>query len=1341
MKFVQDAVALREVGERQGTWYSYDIPYQRMQLFSPWTIAGFGLAVSIGLLLVYPHQTLEQRLGSSYLSDKPDRLTIEYLKVFLKAEPNALVLRSALIDQLVRLGSYDEAREVLVAMRNSPEPSVRLDAQWLELKMREQEAFAAPSDSPERTRRLLGVRQQITLLLAIPQDSTHLLTLGRKALAIGDTAAAAQAFQQLAARPEVLDSDIYAEAARATLGLGNYVTASELYFRAMRNAPVLEQRRSYFISGLQTLQAGGLYDAIVDAADRHLGTLANDTPTLLFLARLAQAANKLDAAERYAKRLLQLALLQRYPAARAVMTVAWQTPADFYAGLNRAPDRAPFLKRIANEVPDVHDVTAGKLPGLKFDEEAYALSYDIFLANRNLNDARRVAESAVLQQPDNSAWRKRLAQVNEWNANPTAALPHWLAYARLTGDETVWDKVMGLAVGLADPQTQLQVIEHKVTSDPDNPQWLNRLVQIYEDAGHPEIALGMLRSTVARAESHGARRQHQLELLAGLTARIGNDAENLATLRLLQKEFGPNTRYALQIADQLYRSGQPAVAFSEMERAAPTAAINDTAFWRAYAELARLLQNDAASKKGYRTILASDRQNEDDLSNLIALIEATQPLAAARLAEFTFARFGNVQFALIAISLRTRIGDWRGAKALLATLTPQQRQLLEKNASFLAVRSSIAQADNDVQAATRDMRAALELRPNDMEIRAALLWLLIASRDNTSLKAALAAWAHDAENNRILWDPFAAALISTNRQAEALHWFRKSGFQRDDYLWLMSYAEALDATSQHDLAWRIRRRVWLDLRKPEVLRKAPLEQWINLRDRLVSLTPLFMSGDGASRVMQALLRADVSQLRNAITPVQIPRSGRDMLALLDRTETQLLPGALLSMRLDKAQATANPLEALMTPGDGSRPHDDARLSASVRELALAYALNNTASDLASAWFATRFAHQLSKPLYGELALALQADDRTGLNKLLDDLPDWLPMYDRIEAAQRAGRPALAQTLAFDQLALLPHDDELHLRLTTLTTEQPANFSVEVRQQKQSPLDVREAHVGTSIDLAPGLKLTVGLIDRQYHGTDATALVNLPRSDREFGLTLRKQLESGFVAMTVNQRQANASNTGLKMDYQMMLVPALGLSGSVELRQLASESALLRVAALRSGLSSTLDYAISRADYARLGVGAYRYASQTGSALGTGFTWNIEAGTHLRIEYPNLTVRAYAAGSSYRDAGHADASIATLLPAQIDPTAYRVLPQNDTLIGFSVGVGTVIENRYSRAWRPFAEIGTTYSRAIGSGYNLRAGVAGSVLGQDLMTLRGLRGSGTAASPQGTQELGVDYKWFF
>ncbi len=1323
-----EAVRPRPVNQRHGAWYSRDTGYQRVALFSPWTIAGFGLAVGLGLLLVYPYRTLEQRLAASELSSKPDRLTVEYLKVFLKAEPNALVLRQALVAQLVRLGSYAEAREAMRPLQRSADLAIQRDAEWLELTMLEAEAYALPVDMPKRELAMQRVRLQLRVLAGLPGlDSQRLLILARAALAAGDVNVAAIAYQKIAVRPEILAADIYAEAARAALALGNYRTAADLYFRAMAYTRTLDRRREYFLTAMRTLQSSGGNDDLIASADQHAGILINDTTTLKFLARLAQSANRLDAAERYAKQLLKLSLLDRW---HAKQLAGWQTPAQFYAGLDRIDTTPLRIMRIA--------ATSG--PGLAFDDEAYTLSYTIFLANRNLNDARRVAESAVLQRPADAGWRKRLAQVNQWNAAPEAALPQWLAYARLSGDEAAWDTVLQLASGLADIDAQVAAIARKAEREPTSVVWLERLLQVFEASGQPERALVLLRQRLA-GKSPPALRQRELALLATLAERNGHDDESLATLRQLQVEFGTDSTVALRIANNLYRANQPVAAFAELERAGTVAPVTDGNFWHAYAELAMLLQNDTAARTGFRSLLAGDLQTDNDLTNLIALLESSQPLAAAQLAEFAYASKGNPRTALQALNLRARLADWAGARALLARLTPEQRRLLEQDPAFLTLRASIAQSSNDLDGALRDMRSALTLRPDEMELRAALIWMLVAKRDTVALKQSLLLWAADAENNAVLWDPYAAASMSLNRQDQALHWFRKGGFRSDDYLWLMSYAEVLDAVSQKELAWRIRRHIWLDLRNPDVLRKANPQQLNTLRDRLVAVAPLFMSGDGADRVMRALLRADLRTLEAFVPPQPIPRSGKEMLARLDQPATSQLPSLQQRDRQRAAQLSSAPMEALLAPAPASRPQDDARLSATARELALAYALNRNANDLAAAWFASRFAAQLDKPLWGELSLLLAAEDRTQLNRLLDDMPDWLPMYDRIEAAQRAGRPGLAQTMAFDQLALLPSDEDLHLRLTTMTTEQPASFSATVNQMTVSPLSAREVELQTGVNLTPGLKLTVALTDRQYRSLDETALVNLPGSDRQLELTLRKQLDDGTVSATVQQRQGAGSHTGLRLDYNLTLSPALSVAGTFGVRQLATESALLRVAAMRDGVETSVTYALSRAEYLRLGLAWHRYASQAGNVLGSGGNWNAEIGTHLRLEYPNITVRAFASGSAYRDRNQVDALVGSMLPAGTDLTQIRALPVNERLLGISLGLGTVIETRYTRAWRPFAELGLTRSDVTGSGYNLRGGIAGSVLGQDLMTLRGLRSSGSAASPQGSQEIGLDYKWFF
>jgi polysaccharide biosynthesis protein PelB len=1062
--------------------------------------------------------------------------------------------------------------------------------------------------------------------------------------------------------------------------------------------------------------------------------------TLLFLTKLAQAANKPAVAERYAKQLLKLSLLKRWQQEQ-VASSGFQTPMQFLRSQQYAAYSPPQLMRIADVTPSPVTGKPGGPPGLAFDEEAYTLGFNIFLANRNLDDARRLAQSAVQQQPGSVLWRKRLAQVSEWSNAPQMALAQWLSYARMSGEEAAWNAALRLSESLFDQSALQAALEHKIISDPNNKVWLNRLLASYETAGEPQRAIALLRSRLEGKTLSQQERKRELELLADVSERAGLDPDLLATLLKLQAEFGPNTTYALRIAAQLYQRGKVREAFGALEQGIAGATGTDTDFWRTYAEVARLLQNDEAAETGYRKLLEANTQNESDITNLGGLMDAHRPLAAARILEFSFVKTGKTALALQVLSLRIRVADWEGARRFFATLSDAQIRELEQNPAFFSARASIAQASNDLPGAQRAMRSALALRPDDPDLRAGLIWILVAARETETLKQALTIWAHDAETSAVLWGPFAAANMSLNRQADALHWFRKSGFLRDDYLWLMSYAECLDANALPELAWRIRRRTWLDLRKPEVLTQANPELLGALRDRLGAVAPLFMSGDGAQRLIQALLRADVSALINAPAPAEAPRNGRELLAALGRINDVAVPAIATERKYANIGQQASPVDGLFAPGEGMRPEDDMRISATVRELALAYALNRDAHDLARGWLASRFAAQLAKPLWGELSLLLASDDRQSLNQLLDDIPDWLPMYDRVEAAQRAGRPALAKTLAFDQLAYLPHDEELHLRLTNMVTAEPASFQARITQIKEAPLHIRQAEVETGVNLMPGLKLTLVLTRRSQGSDDNAVLTGVPGRDNEVALTLRKRLETGFVSLTVQQRQAAKTTSGLRLDYSLSPMSHLSIGGRAGINQLATESAVLRAGAMRSGLETDFTYAISRAEYARLGLGWQRYASQAGTSLGSGHNWNLELGTHLRLEYPNLTLRAFATGNRFSDNGGRDAQIAKLVPDGVDPATFRFIPAGSVTYGLGLGIGTVVENNYTRAWRPFFELGFTYNSELGTGYNVRGGIVGSVLGQDMLMLRAQRSSSTPDISSGLQEIGLNYQWFY
>ncbi|EJN08996.1 hypothetical protein PMI40_00981 [Herbaspirillum sp. YR522] len=1097
---------------------------------------GFALVMVVVLVLIFPRQTLQQRLQVANASGRADQLTVEYLKVFLKTQPDNAVLRAELVKQMVGLGQFEEARRQLAILAQSNDPTARLDATWLQYRILQQEAFALKPGDPERDRLLAGLHDALQALMQYRLSTAQWLALSQDALGLGDRDAARLAFERLLSQRSAIEPEDAERMARQSLGLGDYRSSAAFYLLAMNSAGSLQARRAHFLDALRNLQAGGLVAEALEVAERDIGPLAQDRQTLLFLTRLAQAGNRPDLAQRYVKQLLQLSMSGRLPSLAAgdgaspthvhvARMLQFRQSMKKTLALLHAPGaarremqaamRQTGMLRVALARETSGERTIARMP---FDDDIYTLAYEVFLANRNVGDARLLAQSAVRQQPANAAWHRRLAQASEWDGAPDQATPHWLAYARLSGDEAGWDNALRLSAGTFEQEVLLEALQHKMKSEPSNPKWVTQLVAQLENVGQPERAAELLeqrlRHGAGRARADPGQRNVEMEALARLYLRMGRDAQALLLLRQQRAEFGATASNALLSANQLYMNGRIDEAMSILDEAAAAAPVANTDFWRAYAEVARFLERDGQARAGYDKLLASDLADEGDISNMMGVIQDQQPRAAAALAEFGYRRTGVVNFAVQALTYRQRSADLDGAQAFLASLSPQQNAVLEKSAAYLSVRATIRQLRQDLAGARADMVQALQLRPRSVEVRAELIWILIASRDTVALQRALGMWAADAEGAPGLWGPFAAANMSLNRQDLALHWFRKSGFARNDYLWLMSYAEALDATGQPDLAWRIRRRVWIELRDPAVLRNIPPVQLRDWRDRLAALTPLFMQADAGLRVMQALLRADAASLAPAPERVAPPGTGPALLQQMAGAARR--DGAERAERDGIAAGLGAGPDALFARNadSGARPRDDARLSASVRELALAYAMNQGESDLARAWLATRFARELDKPLWGELALSLAADDRQGLDRLLDNLADWLPMYDRIEAARVAGRVPLAQTLAFEQLAVLPADDELHARLTNLVIDEPAKFSAGATSSREFPLATQRFDLGTGFALTPGTRLNFNYTERHQRSDDLTLLDGVPAVDRLFELSLRRRIEDGFVSVAL-----------------------------------------------------------------------------------------------------------------------------------------------------------------------------------------------------------------------------------
>ena len=403
---------------------------ERPYLAPYWLLLLMGGLIVVALILIYPEQNLIQRVVKAPESE----LSSAYVTNLLRTDPNNPKLRLLQATQALEHGNVGALREALEPMLVADDPAMRREVAWLlwqASKLEFNRLSVQGGSQVQAVRHQL--QQQLAALAKEDWPTERQVEIAAQAFEFGEPAISLALYRQIAERSQTPDeaADWLAKGAGAALSHSLYRSSAELYLQASQKSSNSSQARALFLSALRTLQSGNRLAEALTMAEQNIGSLADDRETLFFVTRLAprrfggggghpgghgerlaRAAGRPDVADRYVRRLLRLSLLRQLEEVRL---------AAAHGGA----------------LPQKVSLRAGG-PQLPFDDKAYTLGYEVFLENRKLEDAWKVASSAVRQSPDDMAWRERLAKVAEWTSRPEMALEHWWHLARETQRDDAW---------------------------------------------------------------------------------------------------------------------------------------------------------------------------------------------------------------------------------------------------------------------------------------------------------------------------------------------------------------------------------------------------------------------------------------------------------------------------------------------------------------------------------------------------------------------------------------------------------------------------------------------------------------------------------------------------------------------------------------------------------------------------------------------------------------------------------------------------------------------------------------------------------------------------------------
>ena len=928
-----------------------------------------------------------------------------------------------------------------------------------------------------------------------------------------------------------------------------------------------------------------------------------------------------------------------------------------------------------------------------FNQEDYLLAFDAMSNVEDLERAFRIASEAVRQRPTDMVWRLKLARMSDWTERPMEAATHWktLFKSGNNAPETI-AAMLRLESLLGEPETALQVwaavIQRRTLTEPE---WRD-LYELFEDSAQPDRG-----SVFFELQFRRFKHPYLLEI-AALLAEHAEDAPRASSLYAERSGLQPfSMDILLRAVVSLVRQDRMQDALKLMKRHEDQVKGDDFVFWQLLSQVAWEQHAYDAAQAGYERLSKLSQATAGDWSRLIYLVRQKHPDQAADLSMEAYRRFGTSDLLMQALGIYGESSNLAAQSRALKALSASELAQAEKITQFLLIRAQIHRQEKQPDLAWQDLRRALLQAPDSDEVSVTALWFLIDQKRVNDLVPLLRQRSQRATGTPLYWLPFAAASQLLDRHTEAVRWYAKEvKRQPDDPLLLLNYADAMERTRQVGMAARVRRHAWLLLKQkypqPEDFRT------LSRRPEMLALARLIMlnaPGDPGLHLVRKL----VSQARAA-------------------------------------------------PGERA---DEQTLA-----LVLGWAILKDQPANARAWMGLRYAShaQFAAPLWGQAQVALQLKDTETMASLLDRNSVGMPIYNRYDTAYELGHVKQAQDIAFKGMSAQEGDESLYDRYRVHVPLQANYVQTRLNAERQGALDTLGLQFETRLALSPKLHLIIHGSQARQTSTDPAMTSLAPGLDRLQSLEIRWQGAAGQTSLTVSRADEANTTTGLRISQTLQWGGRASLEARLDHRVESTLSAPLRVAGLESAVGVSLNYTLGKREYLRLSPRVSNYFTQQGDYLGSGRSLDLEVGYRIRTDYPDWRVRAFATLQQYTRNQGLDEAARLRLPARLQ-TALTVsglsvsdyfIPQGSTTVGTCLSMGENVGGQnlqtiYSRAWRPYFDACLTHNTLNGLSYNGLVGLAGSVTGEDHLSVQLQNSNNAQTSGSATQSLAIRYRRYY
>ncbi|MDD2499678.1 MAG: tetratricopeptide repeat protein [Geobacter sp.] len=418
------------------------------------------------------------------------------------------------------------------------------------------------------------------------------------------------------------------------------------------------------------------------------------------------------------------------------------------------------------------------------------------------------------------------------------------------------------------------------------------------------------------------------------------------------------------------------------------------------------------------------------------------------------------------------------------------------------------------------------------------------------------------------------------------------------------------------------------------------------------------------------------------------------------------------------------------------PQDDVS-----RDMVTAWLLATEKHDQGRLWFMKAYLENSRKPAWAALNLALQQNDLPAIEALLAHSLSRLPYRDAVEASRRAGQVPLAETIAFERFQLNDRDYLLDKQLRDLYQLHPASLRYNLGVSDRSGVGLLEQQLLLSTPLDKRTFLKVELVNTDFRHLKTGVLGQYVSSKQKALLGFGYQYNGGTASASAGMHDGlYLYPTGL-LQADWRFASWLTADLSIGIGAEANESVPLLIGGMKDEAALGATWRLTGRDSLRLRAATFSFMDQMRRYLGAGNSLDLELGHRVNVAWPDFTLRFFGSYHQHHANGTPVDKTLMLIPRDAEKNASYYIPVSFGQVGGGIAIGQTWKETYTRNWKLFGAVDTSWNSVSGMGFSYELGATGPLLGLDTLLFSLSQESGAFGNSDLSTRIGLKYRYLF